>query len=77
MLKEVLPHRGELIDQCGFACYDSLLEEIEEKLLQALRQMNEAEELDNESVASATRILRIVNAVARDFEGRGAEAPNP
>ena len=61
LVKAALPHRSEFIDKYGDAGYHSLLEELEEALLAALRKMLAGEETDRANLDQANNIRRLSN----------------
>ncbi len=61
LVKAALPHHAEYIDKVGDAGYHYLLEEVEEALLVALREMLAGEETDRASVERAGEILRLAS----------------
>lgn len=61
LVKAALPHQAGYIDKYGDAGYHYLLEELEESLLAAMRNMLAGEETDRASVEQAAEILRLSN----------------
>jgi len=60
-VKAALPYQAEYIDKYGDAGYHSLLEDLEQELLEALRKMLAGEESDRASVERAGEILKLAN----------------
>lgn len=59
LVKAALPHQAGYIDKYGDAGYHYLLEELEESLLAAVRQMLAGEETDRATVVRAAEIVRL------------------
>lgn len=59
LVRAALPHQAGYIDKYGDAGYHYLLEELEQSLLLALRQMLAGEETDRASVERAAEIVRL------------------
>jgi hypothetical protein len=77
MVKAALPHRTEYIDKVGDRSYSNLLEEIEEKLLDELRNMMEGVEGDKASIEQAGRILKWSTEAQTIMKKADAEAKVP
>lgn len=73
ILKAALPTYGGFIDEHGFQSFDFLLEELEENLLRALREILEGHDVDTESVARSSEIIKMVN-VAVDEQEKASQA---
>jgi hypothetical protein len=59
LLKAILPHRAGLIDQYGPQIYHSLLEELDEKLINEFQAMLAGVEADKASVKHAAEISKL------------------
>jgi hypothetical protein len=73
MLKTALPHQSEYIDKYGFKGYHFLLDELEGKLILALRQTLEGEELDQASIIRSAEIIKMVKEVSKETEAAAVQ----
>ncbi|KAL0630462.1 hypothetical protein Q9L58_010692, partial [Maublancomyces gigas] len=61
ILKLVLPHQSEYIDQFGSSCYHHLLEEIEEKILKEIHNTISGESTDEAGIRQAAAVINKCN----------------
>lgn len=63
LVKAALPHQETFIDQYGDSGYHWLLDELEERLLNAIRDMLAGVEADKETIERAAHIVHLSNEV--------------
>ncbi len=73
ILKAALPHQSEYIDEYGFKGYHYLLDELEEKLMLALRQTLDGEDLDQESISRSAKIIKMVKEISAQSEAASVQ----
>jgi hypothetical protein len=67
VMKAALPHLAAYIDQHGPVAFYYLLEELELKLIAALREMLEGAEVDQATVAQSASIMKAIDAVVGEM----------
>jgi hypothetical protein len=72
VVKSALPHYAEYVDKWGV--HVSLLDELENRLLEELRRTLEGTELDAESLARSANIMKQVEGITLEREGRLTKA---
>jgi hypothetical protein len=75
LVKAALPHYSAYVDQFGGAGYHELLEELEGRLLDELRNMLAGVETDRTSLQRAAEILRLSNAITESAKQGVHSAP--
>ncbi len=72
LVKAALPHQEQYIDKFGDSAYHFLMDELEELLLKAIRDMLAGVEADKETIQQAANILNLSNEVRN---AQAASAP--
>lgn len=75
MVKKVLPHQGNFIDKRGVSALNFLVDEIEQKLLSALRDSLDGKESDLKGVQQANEIIRLAGAISQ-AEAQAVQIPD-
>ena len=71
LIKAVLPHCADYIDEHGAKGYHLLIEQLDDRLLHEIRKMLSGEEADTASVAQAAAILRLSEQVMAESSEQG------
>lgn len=74
LVKAALPHRTEYVDRYGDAAYHSLLDELEQRLLDEFQNMLAGREADKASVEKAAEILKVSKDVMDSTKEGAASA---
>jgi hypothetical protein len=72
LLKEIVPDESKRIDEEGLRCYVPLVEQLEAKLLSALRNEQQGEDQDTKNLAQITKVLAQTRAAVSKLQAEGA-----
>ena len=74
LVKAVLPHYSELLDEHGDAVHHLLIDEVERLLLTELKNVFSGVDSDEESINRAANILKLSNQVMKSAKGEEPDA---